>query len=171
MAPCSRLVECLWTSVTDLDTEVFGALLLVTSAPFHAGAASLLTQNVSFSNFYLPKTTSASGMSARSYLVWIIYEQTGRSTQSTPLFFFMPDVHHFNAPENTSCGAKNKLRPQHRLSWTGQRERTTPLHPPHCAVKHAQVHPSCSGFCSSLLYTLLLWDISSPSGFIFYSCQ
>lgn len=56
----------------------------------------------------------------------------------------MPDVHSFNAPDNTSCGTENDLRP--RLSRTGQRERMTLLYSAHCAVKHMQVHPSALAF-------------------------
>lgn len=36
--------------------------------------------------------------------------------------------------------------PQHRLSRTGQPERATLLHPAHCAMKHAQVHPPALAF-------------------------
>lgn len=55
----------------------------------------------------------------------------------------MPDVHHFNAPDNTCCGTKNDLRPP---PWTGQRQRMTPLRSAHCAAKHTQVHPPALAF-------------------------
>lgn len=39
----------------------------------------------------------------------------------------MPDVLHFNAPDSTGCGTENDPRPPHRLSRTGQCERTALL--------------------------------------------
>lgn len=55
-------------------------------------------------------------------------------------------MHHFNAPDNTSRGSQNNLRPPHGLFWTGQCERTPLLHPTHCALKHTQVHPPALAF-------------------------
>lgn len=58
----------------------------------------------------------------------------------------MPDVLHFNAPDSTGCGTENDPRPPHRLSRTGQCERTALLRPAHCALKHTQVRPPALAF-------------------------
>lgn len=58
----------------------------------------------------------------------------------------MPDVHHLNAPDSTSCGTENDPRPPRRLSWTRQREWTTLFHPARSAWKHTQVHPPALAF-------------------------
>lgn len=58
----------------------------------------------------------------------------------------MPDVHHLNAPDSTSCGTENDPRLPHRLSWTRQHERTTLFHPARFAWKHTQVHPPALAF-------------------------
>lgn len=58
----------------------------------------------------------------------------------------MPDVLHFNAPDSSGCGTENDPRPPHRLSRTGQCERTALLRPAHCALKHTQVRPPALAF-------------------------
>lgn len=168
-APCNRLVQCLWTSATDLDTEIFGALLLVTSTPFSLRTSVWHTKFLSQTSKVLHEGRCQ--ISPRKSFV------SRKGDLLSPFFHFfrskdfMPDVLQFNAPDSTGCVTENDPRPPHRLFpdrsvW----EDGSPPPGSLCSEAHAS-SPSCTGFCSSLLYTLLLCDISSPSGFIFYPCQ
>lgn len=121
-------------------------------------------------------------LSVQNVLLW---ETAHPQTQSwnwlplSPRGDFTPDVHNFDTSGNTSWQALTTIwglrtssarrKHGHHNMSSEEHERTTVSHLTHRPLRHAS-SPSFS-FCPSLLHTLLLWDVSSPPGFIFYSCQ